>query len=981
MNLPLLQPLSSFINTLFFFSLFFPTYVSSDSEGYSACEPFSCGQINNISYPFWNSDQQPSYCGHPKFKLDCQQDSVTIGMVSQRFHVIEIDQTSKVLKIARLDLWNDPCTDEYSDVKLDSDFFNYTSNDDEYTLLYDCGRPVLNTSRVNIEGTIPFTCPIGGGFPNAFCLLSKDVGNLKGLGCKNRINVSVLREAMKDALLVQKVLEGGFEVGWSGVDEDRCDGCIKSGGRCGHNESKDAFMCLCLNQQSSDEVCSKSLARSPLAAQTPRPTTAKSLIPPNSPIFPKQSPHAPKEGTGSWRKRKVGGSFVGGVLLYVETMDCKEHIPMLRTVVLTVSWLLLITLLYCEAAYNYSECKEQTYKCGSLINISYPFWGHDQRDSECGGGDLFELKCYDDDTTLLIGSQNYTVKEINIATYTMRLVRTDLARDVCSPQFGDTYLNPTLFSYPPEVHNVTIFYDCTPITNPQFPNSITCGYAVPNIGEGFQYSLIEQCKRRLHVPTDDPEVDYGGGKNSAVEKALDKGFEVKYTVSQDCTTCLGSEGNCSRHDAHFYQNLCHYCPDGSHALHCSKRKINWKVKLIIGVVSGVVGALAVGIIGYLCYRKKKNRYTMSYTQSRSLSSDPSSKDTEKGIQRFTQSFVPGVHLFTYDELEEATNYFDSSKELGEGGFGTVYFGKLRDGRSVAVKRLYENNFKRVAQFMNEIKILANLDHPNLVTLFGCTSRHTRELLLVYEYIPNGTIADHLHGQRSKPGKLPWHIRMNIAVETASALKFLHQKDIIHRDVKTNNILLDNNFCVKVADFGLSRLFPDHVTHVSTAPQGTPGYVDPEYHQCYQLTKQSDVYSFGVVLVELISSLPAVDITRHRQEIKLSDMAINKIHSEALHELVDPSLGFESNFKVRKMINAVAELAFQCLQSSKEMRPSMEEVADTLKDIQSDGKHKSQPEVMDITSTADDVVLLKDDPPPPSPDSNAVSKLTTPNASG
>ncbi|KHN23761.1 Putative serine/threonine-protein kinase [Glycine soja] len=406
-----------------------------------------------------------------------------------------------------------------------------------------------------------------------------------------------------------------------------------------------------------------------------------------------------------------------------------------------------------------------------------------------------------------------------------------------------------------------------------------------------------------------------------------------------------------------------------------------KLRLIIGVVSGVVGALGMGIIGFLCYRRKKNRYAISYIQSRSLSSDPSSKDTEKGVQSFTQSFVPGVPLFLYDELEEATNYFDSSKELGEGGFGTVYFGKLRDGRSVAVKRLYENNFKRVAQFMNEIKILAKLVHPNLVKLYGCTSRHSRELLLVYEYIPNGTVADHLHGQRSKPGKLPWHIRMKIAVETASALNFLHHKDVIHRDVKTNNILLDSDFCVKVADFGLSRLFPDHVTHVSTAPQGTPGYVDPEYHQCYQLTKQSDVYSFGVVLVELISSLPAVDITRHRHEINLSNMAINKIHNQALHELVDPTLGFESDFKVRKMINAVAELAFQCLQSSKEMRPSMEEVVETLKDIQSDGKHKSQPEVMDITSTADDVVLLKDDPPPPSPDSNAVSKSTTPNASG
>lgn len=282
--------------------------------------------------------------------------------------------------------------------------------------------------------------------------------------------------------------------------------------------------------------------------------------------------------------------------------------------------------------------------------------------------------------------------------------------------------------------------------------------------------------------------------------------------------------------------------------------------------------------------------------------------------------------------------------------------------------------------MNEVEILTRLRHPNLVSLFGCTSRHSRELLLVYEYIPNGTVADHLHGGRTKPaGTLSWHIRMNIAVETASALKYLHASDIIHRDVKTNNILLDNHFCVKVADFGLSRLFPNHVTHISTAPQGTPGYVDPEYHECYQLTDKSDVYSFGVVLIELISSLPAVDITRHRHEINLSNMAINKIHNQALHELVDPTLGFESDYKGRKMINAVAELAYRCLQSSKDMRPSMEEVLDTLKDIQSDGKHKIQPEVMDIS--ADDVVLLKDDPPPPSPDSNVGSKSTTPNASG
>ncbi|THF95933.1 hypothetical protein TEA_024441 [Camellia sinensis var. sinensis] len=236
-----------------------------------------------------------------------------------------------------------------------------------------------------------------------------------------------------------------------------------------------------------------------------------------------------------------------------------------------------------------------------------------------------------------------------------------------------------------------------------------------------------------------------------------------------------------------------------------------------------------------------------------------------------------------------------------------------DGWEVAVKRLYEHNCKRVRQFMNEIQILTSLRHPNLVTLYGCTSRLSQELLLVYEYIPNGTVADHLHGDRANVGSLTWPIRMNIAIETASALAYLHASDIIHRDIKTNNILLDNNFCVKVADFGLSRIFPNDVTHVSTAPQGTPGYVDPEYHQCYQLTDKNDVYSFGVVLVELISSMPSIDITRHKQDINLSVLAINRIQNSTLDELVDPTLGFKSDSSIERTITSVAEVAFRCLQ--------------------------------------------------------------------
>ncbi|KAJ0692883.1 putative protein kinase RLK-Pelle-WAK-LRK10L-1 family [Helianthus annuus] len=195
-----------------------------------------------------------------------------------------------------------------------------------------------------------------------------------------------------------------------------------------------------------------------------------------------------------------------------------------------------------------------------------------------------------------------------------------------------------------------------------------------------------------------------------------------------------------------------------------------------------------------------------------------------------------ISLFSYKELKDATQNFNPSHELGDGG-------KLKDGREVAAKKLHEHKYNRVQQFRNEVEILTKLRHPNLVVLYGC-----RELLLVYEYVPNGNVADHLHGEQENPYLLTWPIRMNIAIETASALVYLHTSEIIHRDVKTTNILLDHNFCVKAADFGLSRLIPNNVTHVSTAPQGTAGYVDPQYHQRYQLTEKSDVYSFRVVLI-------------------------------------------------------------------------------------------------------------------------------------
>lgn len=312
----------------------------------------------------------------------------------------------------------------------------------------------------------------------------------------------------------------------------------------------------------------------------------------------------------------------------------------------------------------------------------------------------------------------------------------------------------------------------------------------------------------------------------------------------------------------------------------------------------------------------------------------------------SNSLLPPV--FTYEELESSTNRFDPHRKIGDGGFGSVFVGKLYDGRTVAVKYLHRHGGKAVPtkSFCNEIMILSSIEHPNLVKLHGYCS-DPRGLLLVYDYIPNGTLADHLHGpNRRISGSLNWSTRVDIALQIAIAIEYLHftvQPPVVHRDITTTNIFVDQNMRVRVGDFGLSRLLVCPEKNLSgelsgsssgcvwTGPQGTPGYLDPDYHKSFRLTEKSDVYSFGVVLLELITGLKAVDQRREKREVGLVDMVVARIQLGLLEEVVDSTLAAEGP-TVAESVAAVAELAFQCVAADKDDRPDAREVVAELRRI-------------------------------------------------
>ncbi|XP_004297625.1 PREDICTED: receptor-like protein kinase At3g21340 [Fragaria vesca subsp. vesca] len=348
------------------------------------------------------------------------------------------------------------------------------------------------------------------------------------------------------------------------------------------------------------------------------------------------------------------------------------------------------------------------------------------------------------------------------------------------------------------------------------------------------------------------------------------------------------------------------------AISCKKKKKNVLIP-IIAAVGGFAILFVASIAIFLSMKRKRKQVGTAVTESNIQ------------IDSF-ENFESKKRQFTYSEVLKITNNFQ--KVLGKGGFGMVYHGYV-DDTQVAVKVLSPSSVQGYQQFQAEVKLLMRVHHRNLTGLVGYCNEGPN-MALLYEYMANGDLESHILGEDSN-AILSWESRLRIAADAAQGLEYLHngcKPPIIHRDVKTTNILLAENFQAKLADFGLSRMFPtDEGTHMSTAVAGTPGYLDPEYHITGWLNEKSDVYSFGVALLQIITSRPVISRTSQVNS-HVSQWVSSMLSTGDIKSIVDPKL--RGDFEINSAWKAV-ELARDCMSDMSTARPNMSEVVTRLKE--------------------------------------------------
>ncbi|CAH9146900.1 unnamed protein product [Cuscuta epithymum] len=487
---------------------------------------------------------------------------------------------------------------------------------------------------------------------------------------------------------------------------------------------------------------------------------------------------------------------------------------------------------------------------------------------------------------------------------------------------------------------------------------IVLDWAIGNLScEGARKKDDYACKEKSHCV----DVDYDSG---GYRCSCDDGYRGNPYISLGCQDI----DECEDPNENPCEKICTNTPLGSYTCSCpdgytgdgkkngqgcvaTGSEFPW-IKFSVGLGIGFLSLIGGATWLYFFVKKRKliQLRQQFFEQNGGLILNQRITTTVDGAG------VDATKIFTAEELKTATNDYSSDRELGRGGNGVVYKGILPDNRVVAIKKSKTMDESKIEEFINEVVILTQVNHRNVVKLIGCCLE-VEVPILVYEYVSHGTLYEHIHKPDGSSDWLSWEIRLRIATETAGALAYLHSSaaiPIFHRDVKSANILLDDNYIAKVSDFGASRLIPLDQTHIATLVQGTFGYLDPEYFRTGQLTEKSDVYSFGVVICELLTGMKPVSRERREEERNLAAYVVRSMDKNQLFKILDRRVLKEA---AMEQTERVAELARRCVHLNGRDRPTMKEVVMELERVRKFNKEMwnrelriSRDDVIDVGQT-------------------------------
>uniref|UniRef100_A0A5B7BVW8 non-specific serine/threonine protein kinase n=1 Tax=Davidia involucrata TaxID=16924 RepID=A0A5B7BVW8_DAVIN len=603
--------------------------------------------------------------------------------------------------------------------------------------------------------------------------------------------------------------------------------------------------------------------------------------------------------------------------------------------------LIIVPASYCaDASQQFTNCSSP-YNCGSMQGLRYPFWGGD-RPTYCGRQE-FQLYCQDHHYPIVeFDSQKFRVLRINQSIHTMTIARDDLWNDTCPEKFYSTALDSSLFKYAETVTKLNIFYGCTSqvMATVQVQSNITC--PINGSGSGVFFadqiisdSVVKGCNISILVPL--LRKAYNGlwdGKLT-LQQALNQGFDVEYVADLvNCLACESSGGICGSGDHYFWEKgyksaegfLC-FCPDQNYPqvpLECSNYSAgtstssNMRLKWAIGAPVAGMGILLTSIL--ICYFRFKASLYKKKTND------------DQNIEAFIKQYGSlAPKRYSYSDVKKMTNFLKD--KLGQGGYGGVYKGKLFDGRLVAVKILNASKGNG-EEFINEVASISRTSHVNIVALLGFCFEGSKRAL-IYEFMPNGSLEKFIYseGPLKARGKLGWDKLYQIAIGIARGLEYLHSgcsTRILHFDIKPHNILLDEDFCPKISDFGLAKLCNRKESIVSMLEaRGTIGYIAPEvFSRTFGgVSHKSDVYSYGMMILEMVGGRKNIDVgvgDGHTSEIYFPHWIYKRLELD--EELgLQGEMNKEENEIARKMIL----VGLWCIQTDPSQRPAISTVMDML----------------------------------------------------